>query len=260
MSPALEVEDASVTLAGRAALRQASLAVSPGEIVGVVGANGAGKTTLLRAALGLAKLSAGAARLGGSPVAALSEMQRAGLAGYLPQERRVAWNMPAWRIAALGAASLAPRDARGRALAALAEIGLAELAERGVRDMSGGERARVLIARLFATEAPLLVADEPTAGLDPDASMRIVDALRQRAARGVAVLATLHDLTLAARGCDRLAVMSAGRIIALDAPEAALSPAVLDPAFALEGGLVDTPAGWVLAARRGVQVPDRTAL
>ena len=126
--------------------------------------------------------------------------------------------------------------------------------------MSGGERARVLIARLFVTEAPLLVADEPTAGLDPDASMRIMDALRQRATRGVAVLATLHDLTLAARGCDRLAVMSAGRIIVLDAPEAALSPAVLGQAFALEGGLVDTPAGWVLAARRGAQVPDRTVL
>ena len=260
MSPALELEDASVILAGRTALSEASLTVSAGEIVGVVGANGAGKTTLLRAALGLAKLSAGAARLGGSPVAALSEMQRAGLAGYLPQERRVAWNMPAWRIAALGANSLSPREARTRAFDALEEMGLADLTERGVRDMSGGERARVLIARLFATEAPLLVADEPTAGLDPDASMRIMDALRQRATRGVAVLATLHDLTLAARGCDRLAVMSAGRIIVLDAPEAALSPAVLGQAFALEGGLVDTPAGWVLAARRGAQVPDRTVL
>jgi iron complex transport system ATP-binding protein len=260
VSPAAELEGASVTLAGRTALSQASLTVSVGEIVGVVGANGAGKTTLLRAVLGLAKLSAGLASLGGQPVAALSEMQRAGLAGYLPQERRVAWNMPAWRIAALGAASLAPRDARERALTALKEMGLAELAERGVRDMSGGERARVLIARLFATEAPLLVADEPTAGLDPDASLRIMEALRQRAARGAAVLATLHDLTLAARGCDRLVVLNAGRIIAFDLPETALSPTVLSQAFALEGGLVDTPAGWVLAARRGSQVPDRTAL
>jgi iron complex transport system ATP-binding protein len=260
MNSAAELEAASVTLAGRTVLRHASLTVSAGEVVGVVGANGAGKTTLLRAALGLARLSAGVARLGGQAVAALSEMQRAGLAGYLPQERRVAWNMPAWRIVALGAANLAPHDARGRALAALEEMGLAELAERGVRDMSGGERARVLIARLFATEAPLLVADEPTAALDPDASLRIMDVLRQRAARGAAVLATLHDLTLAARGCDRLAVMSAGRIIALGAPREALSPSVLGQAFALDGGLVDTPAGWVLAARREPQVPDRTAL
>ncbi|HEY2481067.1 MAG TPA: ABC transporter ATP-binding protein [Caulobacteraceae bacterium] len=260
MNPAAELVGASVTLGGRAALREASLAVAAGEIVGVVGANGAGKTTLLRAVLGLARLDAGAARLGGRLVGELTELQRAGLAGYLPQERRVAWNMPAWRIASLGAASRAPRDARGLALAALEEMGLAELAERGVRDMSGGERARVLIARLFATQAPLLVADEPTAGLDPDASLRIMDALRQRAAQGAAVLATLHDLTLAARGCDRLAVMSAGRVIALGTPAAALSAMVLGEAFALEGGLVDTPAGRVVAARRAPQVPERTGL
>jgi iron complex transport system ATP-binding protein len=203
---------------------------------------------------------AGTARLGGQPVARLTELQRAGLAGYLPQERRVAWNMPAWRIAALGAIAVAPEESRRRALAELEKIGLGELAERGVRDMSGGERARVLIARLFATEAPLLVADEPTAGLDPDAALRIMDALRRRADRGQAILVTLHDLTVAARGCNRLAVMSAGRVVALDAPHAALSPPVLARAFALEGGLVDTAAGLVLAARRRPQVPERTVL
>jgi iron complex transport system ATP-binding protein len=260
MSPTAELDSASVTLAGRPALREASLAVHVGEVVGVVGANGAGKTTLLRAVLGLAALEAGAARLGGQRVARLTELQRAGLAGYLPQERRVAWNMPAWRIAALGAIAVAPQESRRRALAALEEMGLAELAERGVRDMSGGERARVLIARLFATEAPLLVADEPTAGLDPDAALRIMDALRRRADGGQAILVTLHDLTLAARSCDQLAVMSAGRIVALDTPQAALAPTVLAQAFALEGALVDTPAGLVLAARRGPQVPERTAL
>jgi iron complex transport system ATP-binding protein len=250
MSPAAELQDASVAIAGRLVLDGASLTVAPGEVVGVVGANGAGKTTLLRAALGLAKLTAGLARLGGRPLHDLSELQRAGLAGYLPQERRVAWNMPAWRIAALGAAHASPGEARRRALAALSEIGLADLAERGVRDMSGGERARVLIARLMATEAPLLVADEPTAGLDPDAALRIAELLRARAARGAAIIATLHDLTLAARGCDRLAVMSGGRIIALATPVEALSGAVLAEAFGLEGGLVDTPAGRVMAARR----------
>jgi iron complex transport system ATP-binding protein len=250
VSPSAELEAVSVAIAGRAVLDRASLAVGPGEIVGVVGANGAGKTTLLRAALGLVRLSAGAARLGGRPLGDLSELRRAGLAGYLPQERRVAWNMPAWRIVALGAAHATPREARRRALAALEEMGLAGIAERGVRDMSGGERARVLIARLLATEAPLLVADEPTAGLDPDAALRIMEVLRLRAAGGAAVIATLHDLTLAARGCDRLAVMNGGRIMALGPPREALSVEVLAHAFSLEGGLVDTPAGWVMAAGR----------
>jgi iron complex transport system ATP-binding protein len=108
----------------------------------------------------------------------------------------------------------------------------------------------VLIARLMATEAPLLVADEPTAGLDPDAALRITELLRARAARGAAVITTLHDLTLAARGCDKLAVMSGGRIIALATPVEALSGTVLAEAFGLDGGLVDTPAGWVMAAHR----------
>lgn len=250
MTVALQLEAASVALGGRLVLSSASLAVAPGEVVGVVGANGAGKTTLLRAALGLAKLQAGVARLGGRPVASLSELERAGLAGYLPQERRVAWNMPAWRVAALGAAPRAPALARRRAAAALADMGLDELADRGVRDMSGGERARVLIARLLATDAPLLVADEPAAGLDPDAALRVMEVLRARADEGAAVVATLHDLTLAARSCDRLAVLRSGRLIGVDPPSEALRPAVLAEAFGLTGELINSPAGWVLAATR----------
>ena len=225
MSPALELAGADVELGGRAVLSGVSLNAKPGEVLGVIGANGSGKTTLLRAALGLTRLASGEARLGGRSVGALSEIERAGLAGYLPQERRVAWNMPAWRIAALGAAHNSPLQARRLALETLEEVGLGDLAERGARDMSGGERARVLLARLLCTRAPLLVADEPAAGLDPDASLRIMEVLAARAAAGAAVVATLHDLTLAARSCHRLAVMSGGRLIALAAPAQALAAA-----------------------------------
>jgi len=253
VSPALELNGASVTLGGRAVLADVSLSVSAGEVVGVVGANGAGKTTLLRAALGLARLAAGSARLSGREVDGLSEIARAGLAGYLPQERRAAWNMPAWRIAALGAPHRPPAEAHRRALAALADMGVEDLAERGVRDMSGGERAKVLIARLIVTGAPLLVADEPAAGLDPSAALKVMEALKTRARAGAAVVATLHDLTLAARDCDRLAVMSAGRLVALGPPLEALSPAVLAEAFDLDGEWVATPTGPVLAARRLAQ-------
>ncbi|HEY2178256.1 MAG TPA: ABC transporter ATP-binding protein [Caulobacteraceae bacterium] len=253
MKAAQELIGAGVEIAGRRVLADASLAAFPGEVLGVIGANGSGKTTLLRAALGLARLSAGEARLAGQPVTSLSEIERAGLAGYLPQERRVAWNMPAWRIAALGAAHRGPAEACALALEALTEVGLTELANRGARDMSGGEQARVLLARLLATRAPLLVADEPAAGLDPDAALRIMEVLARRAAAGAAVVVTLHDLTLAARGCHRLAVMSGGRVIALAAPGEALAPEILDRAFALEGALISTPAGAVVAARRAAQ-------
>jgi iron complex transport system ATP-binding protein len=116
--------------------------------------------------------------------------------------------------------------------------------------MSGGERARVLLARLLATRAPLLVADEPVAGLDPDAQLLTLDLLRAQAAAGAAVVVTLHDLGLAARACDRVLVLDHGRVAADGAPVEALSPTVLADVFRLHGALVETPAGLVVAARR----------
>jgi iron complex transport system ATP-binding protein len=250
VTAALELIGADVDLARRPVLEAVSLAAAPGEVLGVLGANGSGKTTLIRAALGLIPLARGEARLAGDPVGGLSELQRASLAAYLPQERRVGWNMPAWRVAALGAVHRPPGEAHRAALNALEAVGMSRLAERGVRDMSGGERARVLIARLIATGAPLLVADEPAAGLDPDAQFLVMDLLRARAGAGVAVLATLHDLTLAARACDRLAVLAGRRLLAVGPPEAVLTPEVLSAAFGLQGELIQTAAGPVVAVRR----------
>ncbi|WP_297507998.1 ABC transporter ATP-binding protein [uncultured Caulobacter sp.] len=231
-------------------LNGASLTVAAGEVVGVVGPNGAGKTSLLRAGLGLLPLAAGEARLAGMSVATLTPGARARLAGYLPQDRRVAWNLPARMIAALGAADLAEDAADARALDALARVGADHLADRGALDMSGGERARVLLARLLATRAPLLIADEPVAGLDPDAQLLTLDLLRAEAAKGAAVVATLHDLGLAARCCDRIIVLSHGRIVAEGPPREALSRFILSHVFRLDGELVETSAGPVLAARR----------
>ena len=129
-------------------------------------------------------------------------------------------------------------------------MGLSNLANRGVLDLSGGERARVLLARLLATAAPLLVADEPTAGLDPDAQLLSLELFREEAARGAAVILTLHDLGLAARACDRLVVVSSGRVVADGTPKEALTPGVLREVFGLDGGLEETSAGLTLAARR----------
>jgi iron complex transport system ATP-binding protein len=247
---ALELEAATVRLAGRLALAGASFAVEAGEVVGVVGPNGAGKTTLLRAALGLAALAEGSARLAGQASSGLSEIARARLVGYLPQERRVAWSLPAWRIAALGAPDLAPAAAREIALTVLQRVGMAELAERGVLEMSGGERAKVLFGRLLATRAPLLCADEPAASLDPAAQLLVMELLREEADQGRAVVVTLHDLSLAARSCDRLVVLAEGRVAAQGPVRQALTPRVLSDVFGLAGELVETPAGLVLSASR----------
>jgi len=132
----------------------------------------------------------------------------------------------------------------------LASVGMAALAERGALEMSGGERARVLFARLLATGAPLFLADEPAAGLDPDAQWLVMDLLRARAANGGAVLVTLHDLTLAARSCDRLVVMAKGKVVAAGPAGEALAPQVLRQAFGLEGRVVETELGPVIASRR----------
>lgn len=247
---ALSLNDATVRRAGVTVLDAASLAVRAGEVVGVVGPNGAGKTTLLRAALGLAHLHAGRAELGGRDVHGLSDPDRARLAAYLPQERHVGWNMTAWRVASLGAFHLPTAAARAAAQAALARVGLSALADRGVLEMSGGERARVLLARLLVTGAPLLVADEPAAGLDPDAQLLALELFREEAARGAAVVLTLHDLGLAARFCDRLAVLSGGRIIADGPPLEALRPNILAQSFSLDGRLEETADGPYLIARR----------
>ncbi|HYG26587.1 MAG TPA: ABC transporter ATP-binding protein [Caulobacteraceae bacterium] len=250
MSVAWELWGVAARQGGRLALDGASMAVERGEVVGVLGPNGAGKTTLLRAGLGLMPLERGEAWLGGQGVLTVTEAERSRLVGYLPQERRVGWNLSAARIASLGAAHLPPRQAMEVGRERLAQVGLSGFERRGVLDMSGGERARVLLARLLATGAPLLVADEPAAGLDPDAQLLTLELLRAEAVRGAAVVVTLHDLTLAARACDRLVVLHKGQIAADGAPSRALTAEVLAEVFGLDGALVGTPAGPTLAARR----------
>ena len=235
---------------GRAVLKGVSLSVAPGEMVGVLGPNGAGKTTLLRAGLGLLPLQQGQVMLAGRPVTDLKPADRARAAGYLPQERRVGWNLAALRIVELGAPDLPGGQAQALASACLARVGLAGFEGRGVLDLSGGERARVLLARLLATRAPLLVADEPTAGLDPDAQFLALDLLAQEAARGAAVVLTLHDLPLAARVCSRLIVLHEGAVAADGPPRAVLTPATLRTVFGLDGAFIDTEDGPVLVTRR----------
>ena len=250
MSPVLSLEGVSVHRGKVPVLVAATLQVGTGQVVGVVGPNGAGKTTLLRAALGLAPLSGGRVTLAGCDLASLKEARRADLAGYLPQERRVGWNLPAWRVASLGAVASPPLVAQQAALRALERVGLSQVADRGILDLSGGERARVLLARLLVTRAPLMMADEPAAGLDPDAQLLTLELFREEAVRGGAVVLTLHDLSLAARSCDRLVVMSQGRIVADAPPLEALTPAILRTVFGLEGVLQATENGPILSVSR----------
>lgn len=250
VSVLLELERAVARMGAATVLDGVSLSVASGELVALCGPNGAGKSSAVRAALGLTPLQSGAARLGGEDVRRLSERERGARAAYLPQERHIAWNLPAIEVAALGAPFLSGSEALERARAALDEVDAAHLAERGVAEMSGGERARVLLARALVVQAPLLLADEPIAGLDPDAQLLVLERLRRRADAGGGVLVSLHDLTLAARAADRVVVLDAGRVVADGPPVEALSPSVLRTTFHLDGVWVDAPDGPLLAARR----------
>jgi iron complex transport system ATP-binding protein len=253
---ALELVGASARLGGRAVLEAVDVAVAPGELVALVGPNGAGKSSAIRALAGLLPLTSGEARLGGAAVAALPGRERAARAAYLPQERRIAWNLPALEVAALGAPFLAGAQAVAAARRALDQVEAGRLAERGVAEMSGGERARVLLARALAADAAALMADEPIAGLDPDAQLMVLELLRGRARAGQAVLASLHDLTLAARYADRVIVLDAGRVVADAPPLQALASATLARVFGLSGRWIETAEGPLLSGLRYCEGSD----
>lgn len=246
----LALEGVRARLSGKLVLDGVDLSVAPGQVVALCGPNGAGKSSAIRAAAGLLAAEAGSVKLGGVLIGQLSHRQRAERLAYLPQERRIAWNLPAVEVAALGAPFLSGETALTRARAALDEVGAGHLADRGVAEMSGGERARVLLARALAVDAPLLLADEPIAGLDPDAQRLVLERLRARADAGAGVLVSLHDLTLAAAVADRVVVLDQGRVVADAAPVEALSPAVLRQVFGLDGVWIEAPNGPLLAARR----------
>ena len=222
-----------------------SLAVGPGELVGVIGPNGAGKTTLMRGALGLLPHE------GASSLTELDARARAKAVSWLPQARQVAWPVSVETLVALGRVPHLPRGARmGDAdreavAAALARMGLEGFRGRDATQLSGGEQARVLIARMLAQETPLLMADEPIAGLDPAAQIATMEVFAGLAAEGRSAIVSLHDLGLAAAHCTRLVLLHRGRTYADGAPRAVLTPENLQDVFGLRARFAETDEGLV---------------
>jgi iron complex transport system ATP-binding protein len=254
LSAAIAFEGVGAAYGARAVLSGVSASFEAGAVTGIVGPNGAGKTTLLRVALGLMKASGGAVRIQDRPLAQWSREALARTLAYLPQGADAHWPVTARQLAALGRlphrAALAPLSAvDGLAVdAALERCDAAQFADRRMDELSAGERARVLFARALATGAPVLLADEPAAYLDPAHQLRLMDLLREEAARGTAVAVTLHDLALASRHCDRVVVLRRGRAVAQGAPSEALADTVLADVFGIAAQrLAD---GTVVASRR----------
>ncbi len=196
----------SASLGGRAVLREVSFQAGAGDFVAVCGPNGAGKTTFLRA---LAGLLPGAKRPDPREVA------------YVEQGARCAWGLRIEEVAALGRIPHGDRDAAA-VTRALERCGVAGLRARRVDQVSGGQARRAMLARAFATEPAVLLLDEPVADLDPAACHEVLGVLQDFARRGGLVVAVLHAVELAAAYASRMVVLQEGRIVADDAPVAAL--------------------------------------
>ncbi|MDQ3415681.1 MAG: metal ABC transporter ATP-binding protein [Actinomycetota bacterium] len=224
-TPALHVQDVTVALGGRPVVRRVDLDVGPGEFVTVIGGNGSGKSTLVRAATGLVPITSGGVRLFGVPLASFGDWQRI---GYVPQRPSAASGVPATVREVVTAGRLSRRRllrslGRGDRAAvdtALAAVDLADRAGDSVVELSGGQQQRVLIARALATEADLLVLDEPTAGVDLAHQQLLTDVLAAYSARGVAIVLVAHELGPLARLVDRVVVMRDGRVVFDGTPDA----------------------------------------
>jgi iron complex transport system ATP-binding protein len=256
----LSAYDVDVVLGGRPIVQNASVVVRPGELAGLIGPNGAGKSTLLRALCGLLPLARGSVQLNGQETKELGSQALARRIAYLPQRRVLHWRLSARQVVALGRLphTGAPPAVHQRAIdGAVEHTDIKDLLDQEVDTLSGGERARVMLARALAVESDDLLADEPVAPLDPFHALQIMEMLRNLARDGVTVLIVLHDLALAMRFCDRLLLMQNGIVTARGRPSDVLSPDHLALAYRVTGVYSETEGErYVVPWRRADRVRE----
>lgn len=246
----LSARNISVTLRNRPVINDVSFEIGAGELVGLIGPNGAGKSTLMRAILGLIPST------GTSSLAQMSAATRARHAAWMPQSREIAWPVSVESLVSLGRM---PHGQRGTPAdhdaveAAIARMELGAYRHRTATRLSGGEQARALIARALAQETPLLIADEPTAGLDPEHQIATLDTFAALARDGRGVILSLHDLGLAARHCTRLILLAEGEIRADGPPRDVLSDELVAKTFHISAFRADTPDGPIFQPTRVVR-------
>lgn len=204
-----------------------SASLGPGTITAICGPNGAGKSTLLSALAGLLRPTRGEVRLEGTPLARMHPRERARRIGYLPQVGEVAWDLAVRSLVTLGRLPhgkwLRNDDLPQPVAVALEALGLSGLADRPVSTLSGGERARALLARVLAGQPQWILADEPLAALDLSHQLALLRHLRGAADQGTGVVLVLHDLALAMNHADQVLLLERGRLVAAAPPKEALS-------------------------------------
>jgi iron complex transport system ATP-binding protein len=229
-----------VTRGQRPILKGVDITVQPGEMLGLIGPNGAGKSTLLRLLAGVMTPDTGKLSLDGTPMESVPRSVRAKRIAYLPQLSEIAWPMSVERIIELGRIPhLEPWQDPGEEDRAVIDqvIGQTDLLafrNRAFNTLSGGEQARVLLARAMVTQADILLADEPVSALDPAHQLDVMNLLRLHCERGHSVIVVLHDLSLAAHFCQRLQLIHQGLNLAEGDADTVLSKSCLREAYKIE--------------------------
>ena len=243
----IRIENVAVELGGREALRAVSLSVPAGQFLGLVGPNGAGKTTLLRTVNGLVEPTRGRVTVAGEPVAGRPAKDLARRVATVPQETALGFDFTARDVVSMGRTphqsrfSAPDEEDRSTVERALSRTATADLADRPVGELSGGERQRVLIARALAQETPVLLLDEPTASLDINHAVATLSLVRELSAEGRTAVAAIHDLDLAARFCDRLALVAGGELVAVGTPSEVLTAGRLERAYGVRTVVSENP-------------------
>ena len=229
-------------------LHKVSLALKPGQITAICGPNGAGKSTLLEALAGLLPPDDGAVDLADSNLATLHPRERAQRIGYLPQAHEIAWDVPVRSLIELG--RMPHGDTRADPVdAAIRALDIGPLENRRAQSLSGGETARVLLARVLAGQPEWILADEPLAALDIGHQLALLRHLRDAADRSVGVVLVLHDLAHAMNHADRVIVLNEGRLVADGQPEAALDISTLQSVWKIDARWIGADGKRALIAR-----------
>lgn len=243
---------------GRPALERITLEIHPGELLALIGPNGSGKTTLLRALSGVLRPQGGAVYLdftGGNirPISAIRPKELARLLAALEQETHVAFDFTVEELVSLGRLphlhKLSPLSTHDRQAVeeAMRRVGVLEFAQRSVQELSGGERRRAFLALALAQKPQILLLDEPTAHLDLKYQIEIMELVRRLTKQGLGVIAALHDLNLAARYADRVAVLCQGRLMACGIPAEVLTLKLIQEVWGVDVEILSRQGGlWIL--------------
>lgn len=260
----IEVKGLSFSYGTHAILQGLSFSVEKGTLTAVLGANGAGKSTLFRCLLGFLTPQAGEITVSGRPLSSYSRRETAAKLAYIPQSSEPIYNYTVLDTVLMGTTAalnvLQRPGAREqeRALQALHQLGIEALAGRGIGQISGGERQLALIARALAQHAEILIMDEPTANLDYGNQQRVLREIRGLTRQGYTVLLSTHNPEHALRYAHRVLALQAGRVLADDAAEAALTPALIEQLYGIHADIAEipTPTGLV----RGLVVTEEESL